>query len=189
VTRAGSWVSIVLVIVASALVPSCAGQPTVSVSSAPGFAGLNGAKIGVTAFTCTDQSFGNAVTDSFANDLLGQGCKILERTALANLLMEQNLQVSGLTGAIDASRIGQLAKVDYLLVGSVALHQQVVVGRYAWDDSGTVQLVDGASARILDAKTGEVVRSVTYQPGRGKGWHKPNVVGSEMAKSMCSSKQ
>ena len=168
---------------ASTCLASCAGKPLISTSAAAGVGSFSGTRIGITTFACADPAFGNAVADSFANEALSSGCRIVERSALSNLLQEQGIQAAGLTETLDASRIGALANVDYLVLGSVSVNSRFVVGKTRWNYTGTFQFVASASARVVDVKTGEVVRSVTYQPGRGAGWHQPNVIGSELAKA------
>jgi len=118
-----------------------------------------------------------------ANFLLASGCNVVERTQIMSLAGQGDVQVMESNGFVDLVRIGQLANVDYLVVGSVTLDNRLSVDFWTGGPESKV-VVTGATARVVDAKNAQVVVAVTYEPGRGSGWHRPVVVGQEIGRAI-----
>jgi curli biogenesis system outer membrane secretion channel CsgG len=128
----------------------------------------------------TDEGLGNTLSDSLANALLAAGCQVVERTHLMNIAGANEVAVLESRGGADVLRIGQLANVDFIIVGSV--NSQGQLAKNVWTgDVSLINRVEGAAVRLVDAKTAVLVTSVTYQPGTVDKWHDPVVVGEEIA--------
>jgi curli biogenesis system outer membrane secretion channel CsgG len=169
------------ILIASAAAPIACRSANVGAMSVPQFAGFGSARVGITPLSCQMPEFGNVASDALADRLMRAGVQVVERTYLSRLLSEQGIQVTGLTEGLDLSRIGEIANVAYLLVGTVsAQNQGYTSGFGAWTRRGTAPMVAGATARIIDVVTGQVVVTATYQVGSGWKWHQPVTVGDSI---------
>ena len=138
--------------------------------SKPG-AKIEGGRLGILPFQSVVPSIGIAVSDVMGTELLDSPFTVVERSYLDRILQEQGLSVAGITETTNYKQIGSLAGVDYLLVGNVAVR------------SARWQRITGATARVIDVKTGEVLISSTYTPPK-RGWAAPNYMGESLAEAI-----
>ena len=116
-----------------------------------GFATTN-TKVAVTYFTnlsgAKDKDYiGFQIADFITNALNAYpGLTVIERIAVDKILQEQELQLSGLTTSEGAVKIGKLANVT-----------QIIVGSYIVSKNGELTI----TARIIDVSTGEVLGSAS----------------------------
>ena len=147
------------------LLASCASTKSYSVPSC----NIKRTTLGVLPFLSENQSFGNHVSDAVGSNLLDSGSRIIERSFLVHILNEHGYSELGLTESINYKEIGKLVKADYLLVGSLD------VGVYnpgaavcAWmGGNPNTPFMSGATAKIVDINTEQVVVSVTVSAGKG----------------------
>jgi curli biogenesis system outer membrane secretion channel CsgG len=146
-------------------------------------------KLGILPFRCSDSSVGDLVADSVAAHLLDGDFIVIERTYLSAIVQEQGLSLTGLTKTTDYSKIGHLADVDFLVVGSVGVLELTSTGGWGglWGGffkASSFSYINNASARVVDVSTGQVVISCLYTLPGGAGnddWLDPNVVGEALA--------
>ena len=154
------------VIIVFLIFTGCAGPSSVQTYSAQG-CDIRGASIGVLSFYCALPDVGNLVSDAISANLMDSRCKIIERTYLAEILEEHGLGQSGITEKFDYQAIRKIVNVDYLIVGNV---QALASRDFAMSgDMNGAQITirtSGATARIVDVNTGEVVLTVIYNPSR-----------------------
>jgi curli biogenesis system outer membrane secretion channel CsgG len=111
---------ICIVLLACALSSGCASGLKTSVSKA--YYEKPYERVAVMEFknATMEQDISKAVTELFVADLLAtQRYMVMERTALDKVLMEQGLSQSGAIDPSTATRIGRLAGVDAVFLGSV----------------------------------------------------------------------
>jgi hypothetical protein len=138
-------------------------------------------KLGILPFSCNNPVVGDMVADSVAANLLDSPFAVIERAYLVALLQEQALSITGFTETSDYRKIGNLANVDFLLVGTVGLLEGV---SYRWGKASKYSFVTDASARIVSVETGQILVSCSYQIPSGGGskyWMQPTVVGKTIA--------
>ena len=143
-------------------------------------------KLGILPFRCSDSSVGGLVADSVAANLLDGNFMVIERTYIDDIVKEQGLS---LTQNSDYTKIGHLADVDFLVVGSVGILEVTShVGYLGLFSTGkSFSYIDNATARIVDVYTGQVVVSCFYKLPDGAGnsdWLDPNVVGEALAEAI-----
>jgi len=152
---------------------------------AVGFAGFGNSRIGVTALYCSLPDFGKVAGDALADRLVQAGLPVVERSYIERLAAEEGLQLSASADQTSYSRIAQVAKVGYLVVGTISASDEVYSSGVL-RKVGTAPMVSGASARIIDASTGQVVVSATYHVGKGWEWHKPTTVGNALGDAIAN---
>jgi curli biogenesis system outer membrane secretion channel CsgG len=77
-------------------------------------------RIAVLVFESSDNpKYGEMVTDLFTGKLIDEGCNIVERTELENILQEQKLSMSGVIDSGQIIQAGKLWGADAVIVGSV----------------------------------------------------------------------
>ena len=76
-------------------------------------------KLGILPFSSNIPEVGYVVSDTIGAYLLDSGVDVMERTYLAGVLEEQNVTYIE-PGLPDYRKIGEAARVDYLLAGNVA---------------------------------------------------------------------
>lgn len=105
---------------------------------------------------------------AFADALTGELIKIdnwqvVERAQLERIVQEKSLNMTGLTDA-DYTKIAQLSKVDYIIVGSVS--------QFEYERSALNVFVPKTKisfkGRIINAETGTVVGTISYTKETGK---------------------
>lgn len=107
-------------LIAWAILPGCASGLKTSVSRA--YYDKSYERVAVMEFknATMEQDISKAVTELFVADLLAtQRYMVMERTALDKVLVEQGLSQSGIIEPSTAIRIGKLAGVDAVFLGSV----------------------------------------------------------------------
>ena len=114
---------------------------------------------------------------------------VIERTYLADIVKEQGLSLTGLTQNTDYTKIGHLADVDFLVVGSVGILEINSYRGYGgiFTTGKSFSYINNASARIVDVYTGQVMVSCFYKLPGGAGnsdWLDPNVVGEALAEAI-----
>ena len=120
-------------------------------------------RLGILPFSSNIPEVGYVVSDTIGAYLLDSGVDVLERTYLAGILEEQNVSYIEID-LPDYTKIGEAAKVDFLLVGNVAF--------------------SSASARIIDATTGDVLMIAIFQPNKVSGSASAVDIGEYLAKSI-----
>jgi hypothetical protein len=120
-------------------------------------------KVGILPFSSNIPEVGYVVSDTIGAYLLDSGVEVLERTYLAGILEEQNVGYIEIYSP-DYKKIGEAAKVDFLLVGNVAF--------------------SSASARLIDAATGDVLIIAIFQPNKVSGSASAVDIGESLAKSI-----
>ena len=171
------------VIIVFLFLTGCAGPSSVQTYSAEG-CDIRGASIGVLSFYCALPDVGNLVSDALSANLMDSRCRIIERTYLAEILEEHGLGQSGITEKFDYQAIRKIVNVNYFIVGNV----QALASRGFSKDGGrtaakTTIETSGATARIIDVNTGEVVMSVIYNPSRPVE-KTPAEIGKTLAESI-----
>jgi curli biogenesis system outer membrane secretion channel CsgG len=143
-------------------------------------------RLGILPFRSSDSSVGDLVADSVAANLLDSDLIVVERAFLTAIVQEQGLSITGLTETTDYSKIGHLADVDFLVLGSVRVLEALSFGEFmGFSKISFLPYIDNAAARIVDASTGQVVISCFYKIPDGavgnRHWLDPNLVGKALA--------
>lgn len=117
---------------------------------------MNVESLGVVAVLPFDGHHGDQFADFVAQELMLRGAKIVERSRITSVLVEQGLSVADITsGRVNYERIGGLLGVDTIVIGSVS----PIVVYISGAPSGKVAT---AAMRVVSVKTGTIVGSVTY---------------------------
>ncbi len=106
-----------------------------------------------------------AAQDVFVTELVKSGkFRVMEREALAALMEEKNLTLSGDVDPSSAVKVGKLLGVNYLLTGSVTEYGTTDKGAHGPGVRGLPgfavgkrSFVAAMNARLIDTSTGEVV--------------------------------
>jgi curli biogenesis system outer membrane secretion channel CsgG len=106
-----------------------------------------------------------AAQDVFVTELVKSGkFRVVEREALAALMEEKNLSLSGDVDPSSAVKVGKLLGVNYLLTGSVTEYGTTDKGAHGSGvrglpgfNVGKRSFVAAMNARLIDTSTGEVV--------------------------------
>jgi curli biogenesis system outer membrane secretion channel CsgG len=99
---------------------------------------------------------GAMVSELFIKYLLGSGYNVIERTQLDAILKEYQLSSQGITDPAEAKRLGKIAGVDALVIGSIPY----VVPERSFYDNGEMRYVAaqvGVTFRMISVETGEVI--------------------------------
>lgn len=120
-------------------------------------------RLGILPFSSNIPEVGYVVSDTIGAYLLDSGVDVVERTYLAGILEEQNVSYIEID-LPDYKKIGEAARVDFLLVGNVAF--------------------SSASARVIDATTGDVLMISIFQPNKVSGSASAVDIGESLAKSI-----
>jgi curli biogenesis system outer membrane secretion channel CsgG len=139
--------------------------------SKPNITIKSGSKLGILPFNSVVPSIGIAVSDVIGTHMIDSPFTVLERAYLSNILQERGYSVAGITQSTNYKEIGNLAGVDYIIVGDVAVR------------SARWQRITGATARLVDVSNGEVLISATYTPPK-KGWAAPQYMGESLAEAI-----
>ena len=127
------YVLVLSLVVVLFSLPSC-GHYVTSYSK-PGLH-LKGKSLGIMPFSSNIPEVGKVVSDTIGADLLESGFKIVDRTQIGKILQEEGISYLEIDFP-NYSKIGNLAGVNFLLVGNVAF------------SSATVRLVDTATGETL----------------------------------------
>jgi hypothetical protein len=107
--------------------------------------------------------------DLLATELMGRGLTIIERTALSQIAQSRGLDLMEILNGQMYFKLGQLAQADYVVIVSAV-----------YDDS----VVLNSSARVIEAKTGEIVTSVNFQNPTSNPSYVKNLGMNEIAQKM-----
>jgi len=111
----------------------------------------------VLPLTAENESTASSVEQGCAAGLLERGIKVVERSQVDSVLSEKRLSRGGEVRTEDYQEMGRMLGVDAFVAGSVS----------AGDFIGKV-LIHGASLRLIDAQTGEVLRIASWSRGSGE---------------------
>jgi len=143
----GDWAELTIV---GMYVAGCAAA-TVNVSRP-----VTASSLGSTAVLPFSGHSGDLFSDLIANELLSRNVTLIERTRLAAVLEERNLQLNDVvSGKVDFTTIGKGLGVDTLVFGSVNPITVYMSGA----QSGKVA---AASLRLISVQSGRVLSSATY---------------------------
>jgi curli biogenesis system outer membrane secretion channel CsgG len=98
---------------------------------------------------------GSDISDALVTELMGSGFSIMERTDLEKVLQEQKLHYTGAIDPQTAIQAGQLAGVDFIVVGSVTKR------------AGRSAQIAQVNVRWVNVRTGQVMASVSLKNGLG----------------------
>jgi curli biogenesis system outer membrane secretion channel CsgG len=106
-----------------------------------------------------------AAQDVFVTELVKSGkFRVVDREALAALMQEKNLTLSGDVDPKAAIRVGKLLGVNYLLTGAITEYgvtdkgaHSGGIGRLPGFSAGKREFVAAMNARLIDTSTGEIV--------------------------------
>jgi len=101
--------------------------------------------LGIMPFSSNIPEVGKVVSDTIGADLLESGFKIVDRTHIGKILQEEGISYLEIDFP-DYSKIGNLAEVNFLLVGNVAF--------------------SSATVRLVDTATGETLIITVFRPNR-----------------------
>ncbi len=114
-------------------------------------------RIAVLPFVCNNAEIGYNIAESLSANLVMSRFTIIERGQLQNLLVEQDLS---LTGVIENNQliIGKIKGVDAVIVGSATTKRGFAGMLYG----GVIEYVSNCSARLIDIETGEVLLATNF---------------------------
>lgn len=129
----------------------------------------------VAAIFGTDQDVGKGIADMLVQKLLEDGkYRIFERKALDKLIAEQNFSNSDRADPATAAKLGKMAGVDAIIIGSITQFgrddKKTGVGGFGGAAGrfgiGGIQkkeakAICAITARLVDTSTGEILASVT----------------------------
>ena len=120
-------------------------------------------RLGILPFSSNIPEVGNVVSDTIGANLLASGFDIVDRTHMARLLDEKDISYLEVDSP-DYKKIGDTANVRFVLVGNIAF--------------------SSATARVVDASTGETLIITIFQPNKIIGSASAVDVGNSLAKSL-----
>lgn len=109
------------------------------------------------------------------------GFEVIERSSLDRVLGEQNLQMSGLTDPVTATKVGKILGVDAIVLGNVTASQKYQTGGGFMGigaDMTMVSAVSNATMKIVGIEQGKVLTIVTLSYKKGQ---KPTEAARTMA--------
>jgi curli biogenesis system outer membrane secretion channel CsgG len=163
-------------------VPACAAQNAPNAQNAPAKKRVTvmnfeygTVRSAVAAIFGTDQDVGKGIADMLVQKLLEDGkYRIFERKALDKIIAEQNFSNSDRADPATAAKLGKMAGVDAIIIGSITQFgrddKKTGVGGFGGAAGrfgiGGIQkkeakAICAITARLVDTSTGEVLASVT----------------------------
>jgi hypothetical protein len=144
---------------------------------------VEGKTLGVLPFYCTIPSIGIAISDAIGTNLVGSDFRVIERSYLTKIFDDYRLSPFGLEESLDYAKIAKVSQADYLLVGNVDAErfQSVKWPKYS-TRTDLVLKIWGATARVVDVSTGEMVVGVSYIPS--PYGTEPVRIGEDIAKAI-----
>jgi curli biogenesis system outer membrane secretion channel CsgG len=142
------------------LLTSCAGS--VKSYSKPDLRVEKG-RLGILPFSSNIPEVGHVVSDTIGAHLLASGLDIVDRTHMARVLEEKDISYLGIDSP-DYKKIGDVTNVRHVLVGNIAF--------------------SSATARVVDASTGETLIITVFQPNKIIGSASAVDIGDSLAKSL-----
>jgi hypothetical protein len=132
------------------LVSGCA-TPTIKSTSK-----IQTVALGVVAVLPFQGFRGDQFADAVTQELLMRNVKIVERTQITYILLEQGMNITDITeGKINYTKLGGLLGVDTIVVGSVSPITVYLSGVPS-------EKVSSASMRLISVKTGAVIGASSY---------------------------
>ena len=120
-------------------------------------------RLGIMPFSSNIPEVGKVVSDTIGAKLLASGFKIVDRTHLGKILQEQGVSYLEVDYP-DYNKIGEMAEVDFLLVGNVAF--------------------SSATVRLVESSTGEALIITVFRPNKLTDRASAVEMGEYIAKSM-----
>jgi hypothetical protein len=124
---------------------------------------LEGKSLGIMPFSSNIPEVGRVVSDTIGANLLKSGFKIVDRTQIGKILQEEGISYLEIDFP-DYNKIGNLAEVNFLLVGNIAF--------------------SSATVRVLDTATGETLIVTVFRPSRITGSASAVDMGQYLGKSI-----
>jgi len=124
---------------------------------------LEGKSLGIMPFSSNIPEVGKVVSDTIGANLLRSGFKIVDRTQIGKILQEEGISYLEIDFP-DYNKIGNLAEVNFLLVGNIAF--------------------SSATVRVLDTATGETLIVTVFRPSRITGSASAVDMGQYLGKSI-----
>lgn len=135
----------------------------------------DGRRIAVLPLRAEIDLVGLSISDLFVTELFKTGRFVLvERSQLSKVLGETEIALSGLTDA-KAAEVGSMAGADAVLVGTVAEYGAVA-------NRGKTFPAVGISCRLIDCKSGQVVRTES----RSRKADSADIIASQLARQIVS---
>ena len=153
---------VLVLLLTATLFSLCSCGPFVKSYSMPDLK-LEGKSLGIMPFSSNIPEVGKVVSDTIGANLLKSGFKIVDRTHIGKILQEEGISYLEIDFP-DYNKIGNLAGVNYLLVGNVAF--------------------SSATVRLLDTATGETLIVAVFRPSRISGSASAVDMGQYLAKSI-----
>lgn len=128
-----------------------------------------------------DFMFGENLSDFLVTELVDRGFTVIERSELGKVIQEHGLQYTGAVDPQTLTRSGQLAGVDFIIIGSVSTREVVPVGEWLIGAGNAVTQVDSVHVRWVSVRNGEIVASSRFRNSRGG---KMSSIAAKIAESM-----
>ena len=119
--------------------------------------------LGIMPFSSNIPEVGKVVSDTIGADLLESGFKVVDRTQIGKLLQEEGISYLEIDFP-DYKKIGDLAGVNFVLVGNVAF--------------------SSATVRLVETTTGETLIITVFRPNRITESASAVDIGQSLAKSI-----
>ena len=140
----------------------CSCSPFVESYSKPDLQ-IERGRLGIMPFSSNIPEAGKVVSDTIGANLLASGFNIVDRTHLGKILQEQGISYLEIDYP-DYNKIGEMAEVDFLLVGNIAF--------------------SSATVRLIDASTGEALIITVFRPNKIADRASAVDMGEYIAKSL-----
>lgn len=114
-----------------------------------------------------DASFADEFTEALVNELVRANLSVMERTHLQQVMKEQKLQATGAVDPMTLVQTGQLAGVDFIVIGAVTTRAVTSVLDTIIGDGRARERIDTVRLRWVNVRTGQIVASAVYRNGRG----------------------
>ena len=124
---------------------------------------LKGKSVGIMPFSSNFPQVGNVVSDTIGGNLLARGLNVVDRTKIGKILQDEGISYLEIDYP-DYHKIGNLAEVNFLLVGNIAYASAVV--------------------RLIDTATGETLIITVFRPNLITESASAVDMGRDLAKSI-----
>ncbi len=124
---------------------------------------------------------GASVANTFVTALIkSKHFRVIERSMLGRIIEEQNLGMSGALGAAEASEVGKILGVDYVVAGSISEFgiktSRTAIG-YAKDVDAKVGMSKGTARVVLDVRVIDPITAEIVSVETGVGSHYSTNIG------------
>ena len=107
-----------------------------------------------------EQASDTAAPDKFGMHMMEKGMRVVERMQIEGIFKELKLNLTGAVSATDMKKVGRMASVDLLVLGTITFNyipgSSSQVGQFGGSQGGYYTLLS-ESIRFVDIETGEVV--------------------------------